>query len=193
MRVLAVADFAAPAPSAGVDLILSCGDLPPEHLAQMARSLDAPVYYVRGNHDLRLRGREPEGLVNLHCRLELFRGLRLAGFEGSRWYNGGPQQYTEAQMRGLARRMAGLLRQGVDVVVTHAPPLGVHDREDPCHQGFQTFRRLIQRYAPAYLLHGHVHASFQRPEERVTTVGGTRVVNCSGCFLFEIGNESRPA
>ncbi|HJX40620.1 MAG TPA: metallophosphoesterase, partial [Anaerolineales bacterium] len=101
MRVLAVADFAAPAPSAGVDLILSCGDLPPEHLAQLSRSLDAPVYYVRGNHDLRLREREPEGLLNLHCRLEQFRGLRLAGFEGSRWYNGGPLQYTEAQMRGL--------------------------------------------------------------------------------------------
>jgi Icc-related predicted phosphoesterase len=193
MRVLAVADFASPAPSAGVDLILSCGDLPPEHLAYLARSLDAPAYYVRGNHDLRRCEREPEGLTDLHCRLELFRGLRLAGFEGSRWYNGGPRQYTEDQMRGLARRMAGFLRAGVDIVVTHAPPLGVHDREDPCHRGFQTFRRLITRYAPAWFLHGHVHASFQRPAERITIVGGTRVVNCSGCFLFETGNENGPA
>jgi Icc-related predicted phosphoesterase len=162
-------------------------------LLRLARSLDAPVYYVRGNHDLRLGEREPEGLINLHGRLKLFRSLRLAGFEGSRWYNGGSLQYTEAQMRGLARRMGGFLRAGVDIVVTHAPPRRIHDREDPCHQGFQTFLRLIRRYSPAYLLHGHVHANFQRTEERVTTVGGTRVVNCSGCFLFEVGHESRPA
>ena len=191
MRILAVADFATPAPAAGVDLILSCGDLPPEHLSHLARTLNAPVYYVCGNHDRRLLSGEPEGCINLHGRLVAYRGLRLAGFEGSRWYNGGPFQYTEAQMRGLARRMGRFLRGGLDIVVTHAPPRRIHDREDPCHQGFEAFRRLIGRYAPGYFLHGHVHASFEHPGERVTAVGGTRVVNCSGCFLFELGHEGK--
>jgi len=188
VRILAVSDFAAPAPQAGVDLILSCGDLPPERLAELRRTLDAPVYFVRGNHDLRLRAEDPEGCVNLHGRLVSYRGVRIAGFEGSRWYNGGPFQYTEAQMRQLTRRLRRAPRAGVDIVIAHAPPRHIHDREDPCHQGFEAFGRLIARYSPAYFLHGHVHAAFSQPGERVTAVGGTRVVNCSGCYLFEIGN-----
>ena len=190
MRILAVADFPSPAPQTGVDLILSCGDLAPEHLEQLARTLKAPVYYVCGNHDLRFDKAQPAGCINLHGQPARFRGLRLAGFEGSRWYNGGQCQYTEAQMRAFVRRQGSFLRRGVDAVVTHAPPRRIHDREDPCHQGFEAFRRLIDRYAPGYFLHGHVHERFARPEQRITPVGATRVVNCSGGYLFELEHES---
>jgi predicted phosphodiesterase len=33
-----------------IDLILSCGDLPPEYLSNLYTSFNAPLYYVRGNH-----------------------------------------------------------------------------------------------------------------------------------------------
>jgi Icc-related predicted phosphoesterase len=184
MRILAVSDYPTPVPDAGpVDLVLSCGDLPPEHLEQLARTLNAPLYYVRGNHDL--RPCEAAGCTDLHGRLARHRELRLAGLEGCRWYNGGPFQYTEGQMRAQVRHLGRQLR-GVDIVVAHAPPRHIHDREDPCHQGFEAFRRLIERYAPRYFLHGHVHVAFARAEERLTAVGPTRVVNCSGSYLFEL-------
>ena len=37
---------------AGVDLIISCGDLPPEYLTSLVDAIGAPLYYVGGNHDL---------------------------------------------------------------------------------------------------------------------------------------------
>jgi Icc-related predicted phosphoesterase len=192
IRILGVSDFITPAPTAApVDLILSCGDLPPEHLTQLASSLEAPVFFVCGNHDLRFQERPPEGCTNLHSRLLEYKGLRLAGLEGSRWYNGGPYQYTEGEMQVLARRLGGEIRRrgGVDVVISHAPPRHVHDREDPCHQGFVSFHRLIARHAPRFHLHGHVHSAFAEPGERVTMVHRTRVVNCSGAYLLELDYE----
>jgi predicted phosphodiesterase len=34
-----------------VDLVLGCGDLPPSYLEYIVSALDAPCYYVPGNHD----------------------------------------------------------------------------------------------------------------------------------------------
>jgi hypothetical protein len=50
--------------------------------------------------------------------------------------------------------------RGVDVVVTHAAPLGIHDGEDLCHHGFEAFVGLMRRYRPRLLVHGHVHPSY---------------------------------
>ena len=62
MKVLTVSDRVEPvlyddfdaAFFTGVELILSCGDLPPEYLSFLTKTLNAPLYYVRGNHDIRL-------------------------------------------------------------------------------------------------------------------------------------------
>ena len=176
---------------AGVDLIISCGDLPPEYLAFLVNSLNAPLYYVGGNHDIRYKAKPPEGGVNLHGRLIEFAGLRVLGLEGSHWYNGGPYQYTEAQMRSIIRWLRPRLwwQKGVDVVVTHAPPRHVHDAEDPCHRGFECFLQLIKKYQPAYFIHGHIHRLFDSPADRVSMVGNTKVVNAYGYHILEIKNS----
>jgi predicted phosphodiesterase len=44
-----------------IDLILSCGDLPPEYLSRLVNSFKAPLYYVRGNHDIRYDEKPPAG------------------------------------------------------------------------------------------------------------------------------------
>ena len=44
-----------------VDLILSCGDLPPEYLSYLVSSFNAPLYYVRGNHYIRHDSKPPTG------------------------------------------------------------------------------------------------------------------------------------
>ena len=199
MRILAVSDHVEPAlhgrfdpePFRGTRLIVSCGDLPPEYLTHLTRSLNAPLYYVRGNHDIRYDSKPPEACTDLHARSAAYGNLRLAGLEGSHWYNGGPHQYTEGQMRTHIRALRPGIRRlgGVDVVITHAPPLHVHDSQDPCHRGFKSFRRLIDRYSPRYFIHGHIHARFTDPGERITMVHNTKVVNAYGHFLFDIGDE----
>lgn len=207
MRLLSVSDVVEPTlyrafdprRTSGVDLVLACGDLPPEYLAFLVHALGVPVYYVRGNHDLRYAEKPPAGAFDLHGRLVRVKGWRILGLEGSHWYNGGPQQYTEDQMRAQLWRLRPALwwRGGVDIVVTHAPPRGVGDAEDLCHRGFASFRWLIRKYRPAYFIHGHIHRSFTHPAERVTAVDGTRVVNAYGYCILDIeaasGAEARRA
>jgi Icc-related predicted phosphoesterase/DNA-binding Lrp family transcriptional regulator len=172
----------------GINLIISCGDLPPEYLSRLVHFCKAPLYYVKGNHDIRFKDKLPMGGDDLHGRLVNVAGLNILGLEGSHWYNGGPHQYTEAQMRSIIRWLKTKIwwRGGIDIVMTHAPPRHIHDAEDPCHKGFDCFRRLIDKYQPAYFIHGHIHQNFSDAAERITTSDRTRVVNTYGHYLFEI-------
>jgi Icc-related predicted phosphoesterase len=199
MKILTVSDKVEPflyqhfdsAQAPQADLILSCGDLPPEYLSSLSTALNAPVYYISGNHDIRYAHHPPEGCVNLASRLIRIRGLNILGLEGSRWYNGGPYQYHERQMRQKIRRLRfQIWRQGgLDMVITHAPPRHVHDAEDRCHKGFDCYVKLIQRYAPAYFIHGHIHKRFYDPDERVTLVNRTQVINTCGHTFIEIDDD----
>jgi Icc-related predicted phosphoesterase len=196
MKILAVSDTVIPAlttPEAPlspreVDLIISCGDLPPEYLSALTDTMGAPLYYVRGNHDIRYRDTPPRGCRDIHLKIVRSRHLNILGIEGSRWYNGGPYQYTEAEMRW---RLLSLLpaiwwARGVDIVVSHAPPRFIHDAEDPCHRGFRAFRRLIFRHRPMLFLHGHIHRHFDTDDQRITRVVDTEVINCYGYTLIDI-------
>ena len=172
----------------GIDLILSCGDLPPEYLSFLLGKFNAPLYYVRGNHDIRYDAKPPQGCIDLNARLIRFQQMTLLGLEGSRWYNGGPIQYTEQQMRRRIRRLTPRFwfSGGIDLVIAHAPPRHIHDAEDRCHRGFKSFRWLIDRYSPRYFIHGHIHANFEKPSRRVTMVGRTQVINTYGYHVLQI-------
>ncbi len=178
----------------GIDLILSCGDLPPEYLSFLLDKLNAPLFYVRGNHDIRYDTKPPQGCLDVNARLVHFQGIAILGLEGSRWYNGGPMQYTEREMRWRIWRLLPRfwLSGGIDIIITHAPPRHIHDAPDRCHRGFKSFRWLIDRYSPRYFIHGHIHASFADPSQRVTMVGRTRVVNTYGYHVLQIPPQ-RPA
>jgi uncharacterized protein len=172
----------------GIDLIISCGDLPPEYLTFLAVRFQVPLYFVKGNHDIRYDQKPPDGCMNIHAKLVQFHDLNIVGLEGSRWYNGGPNQYTERQMHAMTRRLKmGLWwKGGIDVLITHAPPRHVHDAEDRCHKGFKSFHWLIERYKPQFFIHGHIHANFNHFEDRVTTINQTKVINSYGHTILEI-------
>ena len=126
--------------------------------------------------------------MDLHAKLVRSQGIRLLGLEGSRWYNGGPQQYSEREMKriiwGLRPKL--WIGKGLDIILTHAPPRHIHDEEDQCHQGFRSFRWLVDKYSPRYFIHGHTHALFTDPSERITTLNRTKVINSYGYFIFDI-------
>jgi len=196
MQILAIADTVVPALYGdfdaerfrGVDLVLGCGDLPPEYLAFLANTLEVPLYYVRGNHDLRYESSPPAGCLDLHNKLVQFNDLNILGLEGSRWYNNGPQQYTEKEMAAMIRKLRlKLWRKGrPDIIITHAPPRGVHDEEDLCHRGFKAYLGLIKKYQPRYFIHGHIHRDFTDDSERNTKVHNTSVINAYGYHVIEI-------
>jgi len=196
MKILTVSDHVEPILNdsfdasrfTGIDLTISCGDLPPEYLTLISTRVQAPLFYVKGNHDIRYDLKPPEGCNNIHGKLIQFHGLNILGLEGSRWYNGGPNQYTERQMRRIVRTLKiGIWwKGGLDLVISHAPPRHVHDAEDRCHKGFKTFQWLINRYAPEYFIHGHIHAHFNHFNDRITVIDNTKVVNSYGYTILEI-------
>jgi hypothetical protein len=177
---------------AQVDLVLSCGDLPPSYLEFIVSALNVPLYGVRGNHDHGRafntipHGSLGPGTIDIHAQAVETRGLLLAGLEGSLDYNGGPHQYSETGMRlQIARLVPQLvlnkLRYGryLDVLITHAPPQGIHDQPDRCHQGFESLRRFLQRFRPRYHLHGHIHL-YDRQTVTRTQFEDTTVLNAYG-------------
>jgi hypothetical protein len=90
--------------------------------------------------------------------------LILAGLGGCRKYNRGEHQFTEFQMylrmlHLIPRLTLNRVIHGrwVDILLTHAAPEGIHDREDPCHRGFRSFLWFMRVFKPKYLIHGHVH------------------------------------
>jgi Icc-related predicted phosphoesterase len=176
-----------------VDLVLSCGDMPPEYLDFLVTSLDVPLFYVRGNHDGAYAASRYAGCTNVHGRIVEYRGIRIAGFEGSMRYNLGPVQYTERQMeRAFAcMRVKALLRGKPDVIITHAPPAGPHAAADPAHAGFETFNRVMLTWHPRFLVHGHTHAYNGKQESY--TVDGTEVVNAYPYAVFELETQGATA
>ncbi len=196
------------------DLLVSCGDLPFDYLEYLLTLANVPLLYVPGNHDPdvspRPRGpvftgsvqirfpeahREPPGVaggISVDGRVAEAAGLRVAGLGGSVRYREGPNQYTQGQMRRRALRLElrcrlerPLGRHRVDVLVTHAPPLGVGDlRDDPAHAGFAAYHRLVRALDPRWLLHGHIHPYGQVVPDR--TMGDTVVRNVVGAHLLEV-------
>jgi len=73
----------------------------------------------------------------------------------------------------------------IDILVTHAPPYKIHDREDLCHTGFKCFNKFIKKYRPKYLIHGHTHL-YGMDNDWLTIVNGTKVVNAYGYKIIEL-------
>jgi Icc-related predicted phosphoesterase len=76
--------------------------------------------------------------------------------------------------------------RGVDVLLTHSPPLNCGDREDPAHRGFSCLHTTVERMRPRLLVHGHIHPHGQRVPDR--EMGKTRVVNTVGYRILDVGD-----
>jgi Icc-related predicted phosphoesterase len=224
-RILAVSDSVDPSLydhfnpdrwlTAGIDLIISCGDLKAEYLSYLVSRFNLPLLYVPGNHDGEYKDEPPEGGESIDGRFIVWKGLRILGLGGAPLYNTGPQQYSEGAMarRILKAKPTLWWNKGVDLVVTHAPPrhcplayglcsapAGVgrdcihpleaertmcNDATDLAHRGFPALTDLIHQYHPRALLHGHSHLSYGMAK-RVVDVEGTKVVDAHGYYILDL-------
>ena len=196
MRILLLADQAEPTlwehldrrKLEGVDLILSCGDLPAEYLSFLTCFTHAPILYVHGNHDGRYEKKPPEGCVCVEDTIYVHEGVRILGLGGSMRYNKGMHQYTERQMKWRVKKLRFRLwrSKGIDILLTHSPAYQLGDDTDLAHTGFQVFLDLIDKYQPRFLVHGHVHQSYQHDFKRIRQRGETQAINAFGYYILEI-------
>lgn len=225
MKILCVADHVDPlvySPSIkqrfhDIDIVLSAGDLPMEYLGFIASSLNRPVGFVFGNHNLKTIGqfrrsaqtqldrtsihsqiRNYYGSTYLEDRVHRLEGLLIAGLGGSMRYNDGLHQFTEGQMYGrMIRLIPRLLWNRIvhgrylDILLTHASPRGIHDKQDLCHLGFRSMLWFMRVFKPRYLLHGHIHL-YDLNAKRRTRYRETEVINVYDHFVLEIeDNDAR--
>jgi calcineurin-like phosphoesterase family protein len=203
-------------PARSAELIVACGDLPAQYLGALMNALDVPLVFVPGNHDPDQSGYHvsrnglitragfparppwPSGAINADGQVVDAGGLRIAGLGGCLRYREGPNQYSERQQsrraRALRRRAAWLRlrdRHGVDVLLTHAPPRGAGDGDDPVHRGFGCYHALIAALGTPALLHGHVHPYGATPAP--LRLGRATILNVTGWHLLELGPGREPA
>ena len=196
MKILLLADQAEPTlwehlnrkRLEGVELILSCGDLPAEYLSFLTCFTNAPILYVHGNHDGRYAKKPPEGCICIEDTIYVHGGVRILGLGGSMRYSRGEHQYTQKQMAQRVNKLRLKLwrSKGVDILLTHAPAWQLGDDTDLAHQGFVAFRDFIEKYHSQVLAHGHVHQSYHYDFARVRDHAGTQIINACGSYLLEL-------
>ena len=193
---------------ADVDFVIGCGDLPFYYLEFIVTMLNAPLYYVPGNHDSPRQYHSDGRVVSRAEGCELLDGsvmrarcianrrvasgrLLLAGLGGCLRYNAdASHQYTQSEMWMRALSLApalifNRLRFGryLDILVTHAPPRGIHDGADLAHTGFDAFLWVMRAFRPRFLLHGHSH--IYRRDVATTRYKHTEVLNVYPARLVE--------
>ena len=203
MRILALSDAEdralwdhyEPSRLQDVELILSCGDLPPEYLQFIVTMANCPLLYVRGNHDARYDWDPPEGCMDIDGTVYNYRGLRILGLGGSMRYKNGSDMYTESEMKARISRLWPkiALMNGFDILLSHAPAAGYGDMEDLAHRGFECFNDLIMKWSPAYMLHGHVHKEYGGGFVRERRhAAGTRIINAYGKAYLDVKEHEHP-
>ncbi|MDR1904023.1 MAG: metallophosphoesterase [Treponema sp.] len=190
-----------------IDIILSAGDLPMDYHDFIVSSLNKPLFFVFGNHNLEhyqfhCKGVEPyftdenwskmaSGAVHLGSRIKWEKGLIIAGLGGSMHYNRGDNQFSDFAMyleclKLIPAMLFNRIFRGryLDILLTHAPPKGIHDKADKCHQGFKAFLWFMHIFKPRYLIHGHIHL-YDLADIRVTRYENTLVINAYSHFIVE--------
>jgi Icc-related predicted phosphoesterase len=197
---------------ADVDLILSAGDLPLDYLDFIISTLNKPLFFVFGNHHTEEMRHYRKiwnapfvqifdeylgcGAVHLGTKVKTEGDFILAGLGGSMRYNNGLNQFTDFQMyMEIAKIFPKLLWNKVfhgrflDILLTHAPPKGIHDKNDQCHLGFKSFIWFMKIFKPKYLVHGHIHL-YDLSDVRCTQCGNTTIINAYSHYVINLGDNN---
>ena len=158
------------------DVLVHCGDFTElgteeEALDFLNWLCDLPYrhkLFTIGNHDVCLHGAQVEEL-DANCHLLQGEAVTL---EGMTFY--GLPFFIEGFEDGAVQAIP----PGVDVLVSHQPPLGILDESGEgglrLHYGSEVLARRIGQVHPRYCLFGHVHAGYGTLRQ-----GGITYVNAS--------------
>lgn len=138
--------------------------------------------FVAGNHDWvfekspeEARRLLPEGVIYLQDELVEVDGLKIFGSpwqpEFCEWAFNLPRGHL------LAKKWAQI-PSGIDILVTHGPPMGILDWSNYSHEhvGCADLRRAISRVKPKLHVFGHIHGSYG-----TAVHAGTLFVNAAIC------------
>jgi len=179
-----------------IDLIVGCGDLPVDYLQFVTDAFNAPLAYVRGNHDVGGAWATGEA-TGIHLPEPLSDGrpwtdggLTVVGFNGIPFHGGGGLQVRDfttwrAVLRTLVRLRPRAARRPA-LLISHVAPRGINDGPDRMHRGSVPLRWLASRLRPPLWLHGHTTLVTRRLEDRAVRRDGTLFYNAVGAVVVEL-------
>src|SRR5262249_49409670 len=137
-----------------IDMVIGCGDLPYVYLEFLTSVFNVPMLYVPGNHDPAYNengSSAAQGGINLDGQVLYTKNLLIAGLGGSVHYApGGPNQYSQQEMFLRVYRILPKIiiaqrkhKRLLDILITHSPPAGIHDDDDPTHRGLRALNFLL--------------------------------------------------
>ncbi len=195
-----------------IDFVISAGDLPFYYYDYIVSSINKPLYFIFGNHNLKKIGSYKKkfrsrsfleytfdfsflnsvGATYIGGKINRETGLLIAGLGGSMWYNGMSNQYTEFGMfLYMLKLIPGLIwnrlfhGRYLDILVSHSPPFGINDKPDICHTGFKVFLWFLKKFQPKYHIHGHIHI-YNRNKKRDTLYSKTNVINVYNHYILTV-------
>ena len=124
--------------------------------------------FIAGNHDDCLYGANLEGLPhNVHYLCHS--GVEV---EGIRFY--GMPMFVGDSTSGLEEAYIRQIPRGIDILITHQPPLGICDYSGHIHWGSFGLLKQVHWIKPKLHLFGHIHDRYGTEK-----VGDTVFVNAS--------------
>lgn len=117
--------------------------------------------FIAGNHDLCLHNAVIDNL-DTTCHFLYDNEIEI---DGARFY--GVPYFAESPVV-----TAGSYRQipdGIDVLITHQPPYGIHDLVGESHWGSEDLYLRVQNLKPSLHLFGHAHSANGMTEASVKT------------------------
>jgi uncharacterized protein len=174
-----------------VDAVLGCGDLEPHYLAFLADAFNAPLLYIRGNHDRGPNWTETHDVLPGSIKAETILGVSIVGLS----WPGNEREPHAIHDDSAAWRQAmsiglRLPRPQPLIVMSHVPPRGLGDvPEDHYHRGFAAYHWLCRRLRPQLWLHGHT--SMAAAADWRVQWGGTTLVNVTGAVVVEVAEPAR--
>lgn len=176
-----------------IDLIISCGDLRAGYLDFLMTMINVPMVYVMGNHDDGFIKEPPLGAISLEDDIVTINGYKFAGLGGCIRYNDRTiNMFTEGDMKWRCFKLSikAFFHGGIDIFVAHSPCKGYGDLEDFPHRGFNCFNKLLTRFKPMYMFHGHVHTNYNRSiKTSYEHPSGTTIINGCGYKIIELPDK----
>lgn len=163
-----------------IDVVITLGDIDIQYLQSLRNKFaKKPFYGVLGNHDA-IGDLEYFGIQNLHNEVVGIHGKSIAGLEGCIRYKNERDcpLYSQEEIETICTSLPP-----VDILISHNSPLGIHDKKDMAHVGYEGLAKFINEKHPSHVFHGHQHKN-QR-----TKVGKTLVTCIIGGWLWDAQSD----
>ncbi|MGL4254029.1 MAG: metallophosphoesterase family protein [Fusobacteriaceae bacterium] len=168
-----------------IDFVVSAGDLSNDYLDYIFTLLNKELVFISGNH-IYNPNHNIEFCKNIDQKIINFKGLRIMGLDGSQIYSYGEHQYSEYQVTlMILKNFFHLLWKRPDIVISHAPPKGIHDLQDHVHTGFRAYHFILKYFKPKIWIHGHIHLEHHHKIQE-SIVDGVKFINAYGYKIIEL-------